>query len=114
MIQRKDNHLFIHVHAFPGEQFMLHGLFMAVALCVFGYAYFVSLSIVNVIAHKEAIAESDTLQSQVGGLEQEYFELSRNVTPALGESLGMTPTSNTSFVRKPGAVGTVTGAKTDI
>ena len=114
MIQRKDNHLFIRVHAFPGEQFLLHGLFLALGMCVFGYAYFVSLSIMNVIAHKEAIAMSDSLQSDVGDLEREYFELSKSVTPALGASLGMSPASQTTFVRKPGAMGTVAGTRTDI
>ncbi len=113
-MHKKDNHIFIRVHAFPGEQFLLHGLFLALSLCVLGYAYFVSVSILNVVAHKEALAASDRLQSEVGSLEQEYFELSQNVTPELGAQIGMIPISNTSFVHRPGAVGTVAAARTEI
>ena len=104
-MHKRDNHIFIRVHAFAGEQYLLHMLILAIGLSVAGYAYFVSLSIVNVIAHKEAIAASDKLQSEVGLLEQEYFELSKKVTPALAVQLGMTQTPDTSFVRRPGAVG---------
>jgi hypothetical protein len=104
-MHKKDNHIFIRVHAFEGERFVLHYLFCAIVLTMLGYAYFVSLSIFNVIAHKEAMAESDRLQSEVGQLEEEYFALSKEVTPALAAQLGMSPTKETAFVRRPGAVG---------
>ena len=110
----KANHIFIRVHAFRGEEFVLHALFLMIGLCVVGYAYFVSLSIINVIAHKEAIAQSESLLSEVGTLEEEYFELSKQVTPESGAHLGMTATSDTTFIRRPGAVGSVAGARTDI
>lgn len=107
----KANHIFIRVNAFRGEQYLLHWLCLAIGVCIFGYAYFVSLSIMNVIIHKEAIAESERLQSEVGLLEQEYFELSGMVTPALAVDLGMTATSETTFVRRPGAVGSAQGSR---
>ena len=110
-MHKRDNHIFIRVHAFRGEQYLLHMLILGIGLCVVGYAYFVSLSIMNVIAHKEAIAESDRLQSAVGLLEQDYFQLSKNVTPALAAQLGMTETSDTTFVRRPGAVGSAQGTR---
>ncbi|MFZ2556066.1 MAG: hypothetical protein WAZ27_02995 [Minisyncoccia bacterium] len=107
----KDNHIFIRLHALPGERFVIHILSLAIIMSVLGYSYFVSVSIRNVIVHKEAVAESDRLQSEVGLLEQEYFELSKKVTPELATSLGMSPTSDTEFVRRPGAVGSVQGAR---
>lgn len=110
-MHRKNNHIFIRVHALPGERFAIHILFIAILLCIVGYAYFVSVSIRNVIVHKEAVAESERLQSEVGLLEQEYFELSKKVTAELAVSLGMTPTSDTVFVRRPGAVGSIQGAR---
>lgn len=110
-MHKKDNHIFIRVAALPGERFVIHILFCAIIMCVLGYSYFVSVSIGNVIAHKEAISASESLQSQVGMLEQEYFALSKKVTPELAISLGMSPTSDTEFVRRPGAVGTVQGAR---
>lgn len=107
----KANNIFIRVNAFRGEQYLLHWLVLGIGVCIFGYAYFVSLSIMNVIIHKEAIAESERLQSEVGLLEQEYFELAGTVTPSLAADLGMTATSETSFVRRPGAVGSAQGSR---
>lgn len=104
-MHKKDNHILIQVHAFSGERYLLHYLVVGIVFTIFGYAYFVSLSIFNVIAHKEAIAQSDRLQSQVGLLEEQYFALSKEVTPALAARLGMAPTAKTTFVRRPGAVG---------
>lgn len=108
---QRANNIFIRVHALPGEHLLLRGLFFILALSIVGYSYFVILSITNVIAHKEAIAASDKLQSEVGLLEKEYFELSKTVTPALASGLGMTPTSDTEFVRRPGAVGSAQGSR---
>lgn len=110
-MHKKNNHIFIRVHALPGERFVIHGLFCAIIMCVLGYSYFVSVSIRNVIAHKEALAASESLQSEVGMLEQEYFALSKKVTPELASAMGMTVTRETAFVRRPGAVGSVQGAR---
>lgn len=110
-MHRKDNHIFIRTNALPGEQYVLHMLFVAICLTVVGYGYFLTFSIANLIANREAVATSDRLQSEVGLLEQEYFELSRAVTPALAANLGMTETSDTTFVRKPGAVGSTQGSR---
>ena len=113
-MHKKDNHIFIRVHAFPGENLALRFLFLALTVCILGYVYFVSVSIMNVIAHKEALAASESLQGEVGDLEEQYFALSKNVTPESGVHLGMTPTSDTTFVRRPGTVGTAVGSRADI
>lgn len=110
-MHRKDNHIFIRVNALPGEHYLLHCLIFGILLTIAGYTYFVSLSIFNVIAHKEAIAASEKLQSEVGLLEQDYFELTQSITPAIAANLGMTETSDTAFVRKPGAVGSAQGSR---
>ena len=104
-MHRKDNHILIRIDAISGERFLLHYLVLGIVLTILGYTYFVTLSIFNVIAHKEAIAESDRLQSEVGLLEEDYFALSKEITPALATRLGMTETEETTFVRRPGAVG---------
>lgn len=102
---RKDNQIFIKVEAYSGENRMLRVLIVGLAAAVFAYTYFVGVSIMNVIHHKEAIAESDRLQRAVGLLEQDYFKLSNTMTPARGAEFGLIPASDTSFVRRPGAVG---------
>ena len=113
-MHKQQNQIFIQVRTFPGEEYVFRGLIFALIACIAGYAYFVSLSIGNVIAHKVASAESDRLQTDVGTLEKEYFELSKAVTPALAADLGLTNVSNTSFVRRPGAVGSAQPARTDL
>jgi hypothetical protein len=110
-MHRKDNHIFIRVNALPGEQYLLHFLILGILLSIAGYTYFVSLSIFNVIAHKEAIAASEKLQSEVSLLEQDYFELTKSITPAIAANHGMTQTADTTFVRKPGAVGSTQGTR---
>jgi len=114
MIKQKTNSIFIHVHSYPGEHILFQGLVCAVVACVFAYAYLVSFSIMNVIAHKEAIAKSEKLQSAVGGLEEEYFALSKEVTPEMAGRLGLTGVSKTSFVRRPGAVGSAAVTPSEI
>lgn len=96
----------IRVATYAGESHLIHilSLFLAIAVCA--YLYFVGVSIMNVISNREATAESERLQSVVGTLEQEYFTLSRAVTPDMAASLGLVKTSETSFVRRPGGVAT--------
>lgn len=114
MIKQKTNSIFIRVHSYPGEHYFFQGLVFALIGCVFAYGYFVSLSIMNVVTHKEAIVESDRLQSDVSVLEEEYFTLSKEVTPEMAERLGLTSVSDTSFVRRPGAVGSAAGVGNEI
>lgn len=114
MLKQKTNSIFIRVHTYPGEHIAFQGLILALVGCVFAYGYFVSLSIMNVVTHKEAIAESDRLRSEVGMLEEEYFTLSKEISPEMAGRLGLTNTSDTSFIRRPGAMGSAVTAPSDI
>lgn len=105
---RKENHIFIRVVAFPGEEAIIRFLCTALLCCIGAYAYFVSLSIMNVIAAREATLASERLRSEVSLLEEEYFKLVRGITPESAGHLGMSPLSHISFVREIGAVGAVT------
>ncbi len=95
----------IRVHAFRGEEHALHFLGIALGVCIFAYVGFVSFSIMNVIAYREAVAESESLRSELGLLEQEYFELSKGIGEDRAVSLGLVPVDDRSFVRMPGALG---------
>lgn len=90
----------VNVVAHTGESYLLQFLLLTLTLCVGTYLYFVGLSIMNVIANKEASLESDRLQSIVSTLEEDYFTLSKDVTSALGTHIGLAETNDASFVRR--------------
>lgn len=90
----------VSVATFAGESHLLQFLILVLGLCVAAYLYFVGLSIMNVIENREARVESERLQSIVVNLEQEYFKLSKGVTPEMGVNMGLVKTFGTSFVRR--------------
>lgn len=98
-------HFSIRVDAVRGEEHALRVLGLMLGVCVFAYVGFVSFSIMNVIAYREAVAESESLRTKVGLLEREYFELSKGIHADRAVSLGLVPVSDRSFVRMPGALG---------
>lgn len=100
----KANHILIRVEAISGEHLVVRALIMALFMCVAAYLYFVGVSIMNVIGSREASIESERLQSIVSTLEEEYFALSKSISPENGVGLGLSKTSATSFVRRPGGV----------
>src|SRR5207253_549072 len=71
----------------PAEVLTRRILLTLLALLMCGYLYFVTTSVLNVIARKEALSNTATLQGAIGGLEQKYFELSQGVTPERAGSL---------------------------
>ncbi len=99
--------LSIRIDALPGEEHALRVLGFMLGACVFAYVGFVSFSIMNVIAYREAVAEAESLRSELGLLEQEYFELSKGVHEDRAISLGLVPVADRTFVRMPGAIGSL-------
>jgi hypothetical protein len=91
----------------PYESLVLRGLFVMLALFVCAYLYFVSSSVLNVIARKEASANAVKIESDVGALEQNYFTLSQGVTAEQGIALGLSPIKSATYVRRMDAVGVV-------
>jgi hypothetical protein len=92
----------------PNERLVFRILCIALALLACGYLYFVTASVMNVIARKEALAHSAQIRGTLGSLEQKYFALSDGVTPEIASSLGLTPLENTQYVYKPSTVGVAT------
>lgn len=90
----------IAVAAYRGESFLLSFLYIALGVCIMGYVYFVGVSIVNLIANREAVVENERLQSEVASLEQEYFELSKGITAAAAAEHGLSQPAAASFVRR--------------
>lgn len=102
------------VNALPREESAIRLLGFALAMLVFVYVTFVSLTIVNVIARKEAGDQATALRAVVGQLERDYFAFSDGVTEDNGSALGLSPVSDTDFVYRPGAVGVVPNVRNEI
>jgi hypothetical protein len=100
----------IRIDAFPGEEHALRVLGLMLGACIFAYVGFVSFSIMNVIAYREAVASAESLRTELGLLEQEYFELSKGIHEDRAERLGLVPVSDRTFVRMPGALGSAGSA----
>ena len=105
--------LSIRLDALPGEERALRVLGLAIGTCIFAYVAFVSFSIMKVIAYREAVAETESLRTKVSLLEQEYFELSKDIGQDAALGLGLVPVAERSFVRTPGALGAAS-ARTDL
>ena len=98
----------------PWEESGLRLLWVLLASVAVGYVTLVSMSIVNVIARKEATDEASSLSTIVGQLERDYFALSQDLTAQSGSSLGLAPVSQTHYVHAPGSVGAVAGAPNEL
>lgn len=86
----------------PYERTAVRWLFVLLAVLLCGYVYFVTASILNVIARKEAVADIARTQNAISSLEQRYFTLSQAVTPERGVGLGLSQVSSVSYVYRPG------------
>ncbi|MBI2610480.1 hypothetical protein HYW60_00880 [Candidatus Kaiserbacteria bacterium] len=88
----------------PAEHLLFRVLIGAVVLLAFSYVYFVGSTILNVIARKEALAESAHLVTAVSKLEREYFALSQGIGPEDGVRLGLSPVARTLYIHRPGTL----------
>ena len=98
----------------PRERLILQTLGVILVALICGYLYFVTASVLNVMARREALASVDAIQGQIGSAEQQYFALSQDVTPQEGAALGLVPISNTQYVYRPGNIGAATIARNEI
>ena len=89
----------------PAERTILRVLLAALLALACTYLYFVGASVLNVIARKEALAQTTSLATAVAAMERDYFAASQAVTPQAGGPLGLAPVANTSYVYRPGVVG---------
>lgn len=95
----------------PYERHALSILSMILMVLVAGYLYFVASSILNVMARSDALAQIRDIESNIGGLEQQYLALSEEVSPQRASELGLTPVAHTAYVYRPGNAAVAT-AKT--
>ena len=91
----------------PLEHAAFRALIAVLFILISAYLYFVTASVLNVIARKEALAQEARLGTAIGAFEKDYFAISQTVTPEAGTPLGLFPISNaaTAYVYRPGTVG---------
>ncbi len=92
----------------PREQLIFKVLLGALVALACSYVYFVGATILNVIARKEAVAETASLETQVSKLENSYLAASKSVSPSDGARLGLAPLTQSSFVYRPGETAVAT------
>lgn len=89
----------------PFERMLLRILLGALVVLIGSYVYFVSASVLNVIARKEALAQTASIASSLSTLESKYYAAAKSITPDTGEYLGLDSADSTKYVHRPGAVG---------
>lgn len=97
-------------HEHPYERTMMHALLAVLAVLCFGYLYFVGMSVMNIVARKEADAQTSRLQSAIASLEQQYFALSKDVDESAAVAIGLAPVDETHYVFRPGNAAAATMA----
>lgn len=86
----------------PGERVLQRAFFIAMIALAILYTYFVGVTALNVIARKEARAETQILATAVSQLERDYFALSQGIGPEDGARLGLSPVQDTTYVHRTG------------
>lgn len=94
----------------PLEQQLSRSLVVALCLVAALYLYFVSASILNIIAQKEASARAARTQGTLASLESQYFALGKDMTQSAASSLGLSPVDDPAYVYVPGNL-SVNGAQ---
>lgn len=90
---------------YPIENIALRAFIIASIVLVAIYIYFVGTSILDIIARKEALAESAKIATVIADFERDYFSLSKNVTARSAGTAGLVPVNDIAYVYRPGAVG---------
>ena len=89
----------------PAERFISRALIALLVVLALWYLYFVSASVLNIMARKEAMAQSASIEASIGSLEGQYFALQQSITPQSAIGLGLSPVESTDYVDRPGNVG---------
>lgn len=84
------------------EPIIRQALFALLIVSFFLYLYFVSASVLNIMARREASTATLALQSKVAHMQAEYFALSESVDSAFAGSMGLAPLEDTHYVYRPG------------
>jgi hypothetical protein len=98
----------------PLERMILRALFVCIALAILAYLYLVSASVLNVMARKEAAADSTRLQSSIAEMEHQYFALNKSVDIAQAQAIGLSDLPAPQYVYRPGNAAAATMVRNEI
>lgn len=101
-------------HEHPIERIVQRGALGALLLLACLYLYFVTATVLNVIAREDASSRVARLEGSIGALEQRHFALSESIDASSAQAVGLTEVSRTSYVYRPGVVGAATIARNEI
>ena len=94
--------------AHPIESLIMRSL-LVILVCLGGaYLYFVGASVLNVVARKEAAAESARLSSAIASMEAQYISLAQAVDESIAPTLGLEKLAQTQYVHRPGKTAAAT------
>ena len=96
------------------EEILLRVLAASAACLVVAYATLVSMSIVNVIARKEALEKITDTRSTIAQLEHEYFARTEALTLAQAGERGLSPVVEKRYVERLTSVGVARGERNGI
>ena len=86
----------------PYEHVAWNALCAVLLFVIVTYVYFVSASVINVIARNEASARMNAIESRIATIEHAYFAETEGITQASASSLGLKPVQTTKYVYRPG------------
>jgi hypothetical protein len=98
----------------PLESLAFKAILLLLLALIFAYIYLVGSSTLNIIARKEALAQSVRIGASIGNYEREYFAVSQKVIPEAGIPLGLAPVNKTAYVYRPGTVGRAEASHNEI
>jgi len=90
---------------YPAEGIMLRIVLALLIVLACSYLYFVSSSVINIMATREAASHTAAIEASIGSLEGEYFSLSQSLSPTSAVAIGLSPIQSTNYVTRLGTVG---------
>jgi hypothetical protein len=88
---------------YPAERMIFRGLVAVLIVLAMCYLYFVSASVINIIAQKEAMSQTSRIEGSIGALEGQYFTLSQSITAQAAVAMGLTSISvkDIAYIDRP-------------
>lgn len=90
----------ISVEEYAFEPVMRRLLVIIAIFSALTYVYFVSASVVHIVARKDAETTLSRTATEVAELESQYFALSKDITRERAATLGLVPVEDTQFVNR--------------
>lgn len=92
-------------HEHPYERRIRYACGILACVLAMGYVYFVSASVLNIIAREEAHMSISHTTSSIAELEEQYFSLVGSMTKQRASELGLVAVSDKHFVTRTTRLG---------